>query len=184
MKSNHLTNNCINNLVLSYPSYVVYNGYHKWPWLHYMYSCFILHAQRQGLKRNLLLTAYNLCIVFGVLISTQNALASRALPQTPMGGGGGGVPALPHTPCLHGRGVPSPWRRGNHRYWPLHFIFPSYATMISLFEPVLNSPVLFKSLWSDSKCQRQIRSQVVCWTLGGGGGGGCKAGYKWTQPEV
>ena len=37
----------------------------------------------------------------------QIALASGAEPQTPMGGGGG-LPALPHTPWMGGRGAPLP----------------------------------------------------------------------------
>ena len=28
--------------------------------------------------------------------------------------------------------APSPGRRGNHRYWSLHFIFPSYATVMAM----------------------------------------------------
>ena len=65
MRSNHLTKALIGFKVLYY---VVYNCYHKCPWLHYTCSCFILHAQRQGLKRNLLFTAYSLCVVFGVYL--------------------------------------------------------------------------------------------------------------------
>ena len=65
MRSNHQTKALIGFKV---PYYVVYNCYHKCPWLHYTCSCFILHAQRQGLKRNLLFTAYSLCVVFGVYL--------------------------------------------------------------------------------------------------------------------
>ena len=55
---------------------VVYNGYHKWPWLHYSY--FILHVQRQGLKTNLLLTAYRLFVAFGVYLRKKRWLLGLA----------------------------------------------------------------------------------------------------------
>ena len=116
---------------LSYPYYVAYNGYHK---------CTIAVLYYMHLKTNVLLTAYSLCIVFGVYLCKKHCL----LGPTCMGGRG--ASSAPPYPMAGWEGcpplAPSPGRWGNHRYWPLHFIFPSYATALAVKRRLLSKDTL------------------------------------------
>ena len=106
----------------SYIGYPVYNGYQKWPWLHY--SRFVTCAEARS-QNKLTWLQFLRCFGGGFLRKKRWLLGLRPRPRwgslqrspVPLAGREG-----------YPRSVPSPGRRGNHLCWPLHSIFPSYAT--------------------------------------------------------